>query len=198
MEDKLAKKFLQEMDRLAWEELASAREKIFREYELRRPDTESSFLCCLESAAEHYRQLESGQAAGPAMYLAVSYLRTSTLLEVLPYRVDLYDERGRSSPMECGCGWDFLLVSSCFRELREKLTREFARQTRVEGSRLDKLLYSLGEEFYLVSRGLLAPMLEGLFPRIRQIRGLEQVERCWVGEFMGEVLEIFSGEKVYF
>lgn len=197
MEDKIAEKFLREMNHLAQEELERARERIGREYEIWRPDAEQSFLRCLESAAGHYIQLEAGQITGPAVYLAISYLRTAILVEMPPYRIDLYDGRGQSSPVECGCGWNFLPVSSCLQEIRKKLAREFARQTRVEGVQLDKLLYFVGEELYSFSQDLLVSMLEKLFPRIRQIRGLEQVERFWVGEFMGAALKTFFEEKVH-
>lgn len=195
MEDKMTKKFLTDMISLARGQLKTVEERILERCQGENDDMEEAFLFCLEALAGEYRQLRACNAAGPAKSMYISYLRTSVLLGFPMYRIDLYDERERSSLAECGCRWDFAYTASYFEKIRDNLAEKFARQTRVKGYCLDRILYQIGDEFYSFTCGLIAPMIVRVFPRIRQIKGLGQLEKCCLGEFMDRANVVFSKKE---
>lgn len=187
MEDVIAKRFLADMEAFANERFERCEELIRAEYAsgcTEDGEDGESLLACLEVLAGRYRRLEEQAMTGAVREIYLSFMRTSILLDMSPYRIDLYDERGRRSTVECAGGWDFRLVYGHFREMKAELEQRFGRQTRVRGYVLDGMLYDLGDRFHRVACELIPGMIAGLGGRIREIEGLEGDVRVYLGEFL--------------
>lgn len=193
MEDVIARRFLADIEAFANERFERYREQIRAEYAAGCMKDGESFLACLEDLAGRYRRLEEQAVTGAVRGIYLSFMRTSILLDVPPYRIDLYDERGRRSVVECAGGWDFGLVYGYFREMKAELEQRFGRQTRVRGYVLDGMLYDLGGRFHRVARELIPGMIAGVGERIREIEGLEGDVRVYLGEFLDRAEVVWGG-----
>lgn len=198
MEDVIARRFLADIEAFANERSERCAERIRAEYAAGCTEAGESLLTCLKDLAGRYRQLEGQAATGAVREVYLSFMRTSILLDLPPYRIDLYDERGRKSLVECADRWDFVLVYRHFRELKAELTQRFERQTRVRGYVLDGMLYDLGDRFHQVACELLPGVIAGLGTRIREIEGLGGDVRVYLGEFLdrAEVVWVDLGGAV--
>lgn len=182
--DVLTNQFISKIKEMAESRYNESVSIIQGEYSIKIADIRTDLLLCVEEALNRYRTMREHSETGPLASVYISFLRTSILYDIKHYRIDLYDERGRSSLTECAVGWDFSFVFRHFEQIKNELTEHFGRQTKAKEYDLDAILYELGLRFQHLAENLILDLIKGILPKLQENTEFSDRVSIFLGEFL--------------
>lgn len=185
MPDKIKMQFLLKINSMTEQFIKEAcdyvqenRDKVIREAvdSLRKP---------VHDVLDDYLILKDNGKVGTLRWIYLSFLHTGMIDHVLCYRIDLYDERNRTSDIECAVDWNAPYFSECLSMSKNRIQDEFDKQTQVCGYEMDPFMDRAMKRFRQEADCLLPEILQ----TVLQEAGLKYLGGEPVNILLGELFD---------
>lgn len=184
-------KFLESQAPVVEKLIDDGKKKLRAEWEAASGLLSDQLYAILVQLYKAYQPLRDEKLVGEPAYLYISYLRSGVLLHTPYYRIDLYDENGRISEVECSAGWESAPMREIARAGEETLAANFSRQSSAGMFCCEEMTLRLADELHRQCTALMPKILEALGARKQKI--FPAILRVYMGEFLDEAQEIYVG-----
>lgn len=160
------------------------------EWDGKKEALKKEFIEIIKDLQTSYEMLQRKKEAGEVNYVYLSFLRSAILLDQCFYRIDLYDENGQLSQVECCQNWRPDFLWNRLQVVREILTKKFSNRG-IGLYFLDEMVLQYAEELHTA----FIPLFQQIFENDEAEKPIfSSAVRVHMGEFLDSSEEIYWGQ----